>query len=87
MFVVARIGCVGLETYGFFVEATADDFIEPGEGSADDKEDIAGVDLLPFDLPRLLHLHDGFHLRCNIVRGFEVDIGFFHQFEQVALDP
>ena len=59
---------------------------EPGKGPANDKEDVARVDLLAFDLTGLLHLDDGFHLRGNVVGCLEVDVSFLHQLEQVALD-
>ena len=80
-----RVG-LGAKPHGAFVEPAANDFVEPGKGAADDKEDVAGVDLLAFDLARLLHLDNGFHLRGNVVRCFEIDVGFLHQLEQIALD-
>ncbi len=65
--------------------AFLDDFFEAGEGTADNEEDVAGVDVVFFFFP-VLHVHHGHHLATHVAGVAQGDFGLLHEFEEGGLD-
>ena len=86
---VLLVGCRDsalLEADPLHVQPLSNHVLEPVERSRHDEEDVPGVDLVARNLSGALGFHGRFHLGREVVGRLQIDLGLFHELQEVPLD-
>src|SRR5260221_870848 len=76
---------LGGKAYGGLGQTPVDDFFQAAEGTADNEENMLGVDGAGGFAAALVEIHHGLDLAGDVVRRASRDFGFFHEFQQIGL--